>query len=85
MTLGLILPLMEAFISNQKLPGQVLLIKAKQKLLSKPIALNCTLKRKNLMVFVSVARRFVDEGLSIEETAQRTQYPVDFVKAACAG
>jgi len=32
---------------------------------------------------VSVARRFVGEGMSIEETAQRTQYPVDFVKATC--
>ncbi len=33
---------------------------------------------------VSVARRFVGQGLTIEETAQRTQHPIEFVKAACA-
>lgn len=30
---------------------------------------------------VSVAKRFLAQGLSVEETAQRTMYPVDFVKS----
>ncbi|NLB78597.1 MAG: glyoxalase/bleomycin resistance/dioxygenase family protein [Clostridiaceae bacterium] len=30
---------------------------------------------------VSVAKRFLSQGLSVEETAQRTMYPVDFVKS----
>jgi len=29
---------------------------------------------------VTVVRRFLTEGLSIEETAERTQHPVEFVK-----
>lgn len=28
----------------------------------------------------SIARRYLSQGLSIEETAQRTMYPVEFVK-----
>jgi len=28
----------------------------------------------------SVARRFLKQGLSVEETAQRTMFPVEFVK-----
>jgi catechol 2,3-dioxygenase-like lactoylglutathione lyase family enzyme len=30
---------------------------------------------------VSVVRRFLDEGLSMEETAERTQHPLEFVKS----
>jgi hypothetical protein len=29
----------------------------------------------------SVARRFLKQGLSVEETAQRTMFPVEFVKS----
>ncbi len=29
----------------------------------------------------SVAKRFLSQGLSIEETAERTQFPVEFVKS----
>ena len=29
----------------------------------------------------SVAKRFLSEGLSVEETAQRTMFPVEFVKS----
>ncbi len=31
----------------------------------------------------SVARRFLAQGLSVEETAKRTMYPVEFVKQLC--
>jgi hypothetical protein len=29
---------------------------------------------------VSVVKRFLNQGLSVEETAQRTQHPIEFVK-----
>ena len=31
---------------------------------------------------VSVVRRFIDQGLTIEETAERTQHPIDFIENA---
>lgn len=31
---------------------------------------------------VSVVRRFIEQGLSIEETAERTQHPIDFIEKA---
>lgn len=31
----------------------------------------------------SVARRFLAQGLSVEETARRTMFPVEFVKQFC--
>ncbi len=31
----------------------------------------------------SVARRFLAQGLSVEETARRTMFPVEFVKQLC--
>lgn len=31
---------------------------------------------------VSVVKRFIDQGLSIEETAERTQHPIEFVVSA---
>jgi hypothetical protein len=30
---------------------------------------------------ITVIKRFITQGLSIEETAERTQYTVDFVKS----
>lgn len=29
----------------------------------------------------TVVKRFIDQGMSIEETAKRTQYPIEFVKS----
>jgi hypothetical protein len=29
----------------------------------------------------SVAKRFLSQGLSVEETARRTQFPVEFVQS----
>jgi len=29
----------------------------------------------------TVVKRFIRQGLSIEETAERTQHPIEFVKA----
>lgn len=32
-----------------------------------------------------VAKRFLDQGISIEETAKLIQHPVEFVKAVSSG
>lgn len=31
----------------------------------------------------TVIKRFIEQGLSVEETAQRTQHPIEFVRACC--
>jgi len=38
-------------------------------------------KAKRFYEAESVARRFLKQGLSVEETAQRTMFPVEFVKS----